>query len=157
MRAHQRLARLWLVEDNELDIALIQRVFQQMNLEFELEIFRSGGDVATHLKEHAHATPDRLPDLIFLDLTLPIISGMDLLGRLKGNQHYASIPVVVLSASNYVMDRENTTRKGALLHIGKPLQPPHLDKIIDTIAELSLQKEGQRLMLMKQLAEEDGY
>jgi two-component system, OmpR family, response regulator CpxR len=78
------------------------------------------GEQALHeLREHGH------PDLMLLDLMMPVMSGWELLEILQGNADLSRIPVVIVSAMN---------APGACEHLAKPID---LDRLLATVSRLT--------------------
>ena len=61
-----------------------------------------------------------LPDLIFLDMNMPLMNGRDCLIRLKNSKDYQSIPVVMYTTSTRAVDRDELKRLGASDYFIKP-------------------------------------
>ncbi|MNL55199.1 Response regulator rcp1 [compost metagenome] len=60
------------------------------------------------------------PDIIFIDINMPIKGGKEALEEIKSDQELKEIPAVMLSTSNHPKDIEDTFNKGANLYIQKP-------------------------------------
>ncbi len=60
------------------------------------------------------------PDLILLDIMIPLLNGYDVLNLLKNDPHTKEIPVIVLTALPHVEDAENAFQAGAEDFINKP-------------------------------------
>jgi DNA-binding response OmpR family regulator len=69
-------------------------------------------------------------DLIFLDLRLPGISGWDVLARLKSEEKFAEIPVIVITASVHGNGKEQALAMGAVEYIVKPFT---VDKLLTVV------------------------
>ena len=79
------------------------------------------------------------PDLIFLDITMPIMDGVTLLGKLKEEPETADIPVIMLTA---VKERDSIlkiVKMGVSDYIEKPFTP---DQLINSIKSTNLQLNG---------------
>lgn len=61
-----------------------------------------------------------LPDLIFLDINMPLMNGRDCLIRLKNSKDYQSIPVIMYTTSTRAVDRDELKRLGASDYFIKP-------------------------------------
>ena len=76
---------------------------------------RADGEMGLQYLQHA------MPDLIILDLNLPLVSGKEVLQRLKKDSKFASIPVLIFSSSVSAADIDECTRLGAVAYMQKPL------------------------------------
>jgi CheY-like chemotaxis protein len=93
-----------LVEDNDDDVAIAQRALAKSGMPSHLRVAKDGQealDVLLRRGPSADAGDEttRLPDVILLDLGLPVVSGLDVLRRVKANPALRHIPVVVLTGS----------------------------------------------------------
>jgi len=61
-----------------------------------------------------------IPDLIFLDINMPMMNGWQCLARLKETEEYKNIPVIIYSTSSYPEDLEKSQHGGALCFFTKP-------------------------------------
>lgn len=73
-----------------------------------------------------------LPDLILLDLTIPLIDGWQLAAELKANPRTCHIPVVALSAHSLPGDRSRALESGCDGFISKPLDVPNFVKTVQS-------------------------
>jgi two-component system response regulator len=91
-----------LVEDSADDAAFVRHALEEANLGVQLHIARDGAEALSLLfggTAPVETAPLFRPRVIVLDLKLPKVNGLEVLRRLKTNQHARSIPVVVLSSS----------------------------------------------------------
>ncbi|HEY88120.1 MAG TPA: response regulator [Thermoflexia bacterium] len=65
---------------------------------------------------------DVVPDLVLLDISLPGIDGLEIVGRLKASEAYQNIPVIALTASAMVGDRERFLAAGCDDYLSKPVR-----------------------------------
>jgi CheY-like chemotaxis protein len=86
---------IYAVDNDENERSLLKAAFDHHFTECTLRLFTNGADLLVHL---THQLDRRLPDLIILDLELPIFSGFELLHILKNNEDFRLIPVYILSA-----------------------------------------------------------
>lgn len=89
---------IYLVDDDEDDRELLRDVFTNHFKHCTVRTFDNGSGLLAQL---THQLDGRLPDLIILDLDMPIFSGFELLHYLKQDSVYRSIPVVILSGSQH--------------------------------------------------------
>lgn len=76
----------------------------------------------------------RKPDIIFLDINMPIMDGWQCLGKLKSDANHRSIPVFMYSTSSYQRDIELALESGAFCFFTKPSDYRELRKILRLIA-----------------------
>lgn len=72
-----------------------------------------------------------LPDLIFLDITMPEVNGYQVLKFLKSDSSLANIPVVVISGLVESSDRDFALKLGANDYVNKPIMPDVIQKVVD--------------------------
>ena len=73
------------------------------------------------------------PDLIFLDVMMPVIDGFEVCKQLKADETTSHIPIVMLSAASQADSVERAMGAGALDYIMKPFEPPRIDEIIKKV------------------------
>lgn len=126
--------RLLLVEDDEADILLAQRAFERANIWNPLDVVRNGREALDYLYHRGEFSDSKKyprPDLILLDLNLPALDGRDVLKTIRADSSLNSIPVVIVSTSDYERDIEFGRQHGVHHYIIKPLQ---VDNILETMA-----------------------
>ena len=114
-----------LVEDNPRDVRLTQRAFTQAGLPHDLRVVRDGDEALIYLhREGAYSEPQTSPrpDMILLDLNLPRMGGHELLRRLKQEQRFRQIPVIVLTTSGRPDDVRLAYEAGANAYLLKPVE-----------------------------------
>ncbi|HEY7946669.1 MAG TPA: PAS domain S-box protein [Acidimicrobiales bacterium] len=118
--------RILHVEDNLANLALVEQILAR-HQEIELIAATMGGVALELARRHK-------PDVILLDLHLPDMSGIDVLGRLRADATTASIPVVVVSADATPdrMARFDTTSVAA--YLTKPIDVRELLRVIESVA-----------------------
>lgn len=73
-----------------------------------------------------------VPDLIFLDVTLPGMDGLDVCKIIKENKDVKHVPVVMLSGNDEVFDKVIGRLAGASDYLTKPFEPETIVKCLDT-------------------------
>ncbi len=116
MAAAQRTCRvkpkILLVEDNEMNRDMLSR--RLIRKDFDV-VFAVDGQQAVEL-----AASDK-PDLILMDLSLPIIDGWEATRRIKADEGTRNIPVIALTAHAMTGDREKAIASGADEYDVKPI------------------------------------
>ncbi|MBI1295321.1 response regulator [bacterium] len=102
------------------------------------EIIEAGDGEAAFALAHEHQ-----PDIILLDVMMPIADGFETVRRLRANPDTESIPVIFLSAKGQVEDRVEGLRLGGDDYIIKPAEPAELLARIDSVI-LRSRREARR-------------
>lgn len=111
--------RVIIVEDNSDDIMLYQRVFNRfLNKNYELLVFDDGEKALTYFKNTYRDSC--LDCIVFLDIKMPRVSGLDLLQYLRSQEQWASAPVSMLTSSDQISDINKAYALGATSYIEKP-------------------------------------
>jgi CheY-like chemotaxis protein len=118
------MARILLVEDNELNRDMLSRRLVRRG--YEVEIAMDGID-------GLQMAAALLPDLILLDLSLPEMDGWEVLRHLKQDARMKKIPVVALTAHALVTDRARALEAGFDEYDIKPVEMPRLLKKMETL------------------------
>lgn len=75
------------------------------------------------------------PDLILMDVMMPVMTGFEALEKLKANQATAGIPVVMLSAKSQVYEQEEGIGRGATKYVCKPFTPSVLGDVVAEVLD----------------------
>lgn len=116
---HGKSMRILLVEDNPGDVRLIQEALHDSKLRSELVVTENGVQALAYLHRKDGFTSARRPDLILLDLNLPLKDGREVLAEIKQDPDLRRIPVAVLTSSNAEHDIANTYDLHANCYIRK--------------------------------------
>ncbi len=111
-----------LIEDNPHDAELTIRALRKVAN--RVVVARDGVEGLELLLPDAGVAPrvaDLRPGVVLLDLKLPLIPGVEVLRRLKGDERTRSVPVVVLTSSREEPDVSECYRLGANSYIVKPV------------------------------------
>jgi two-component system response regulator len=113
-----------LVEDNADDEALTLRAFQKAKIDNDIVVARDGAEALDYLfgtgVYEGRAVADT-PALVLLDLKLPKIEGIEVLRRLRADEHTRLTPVVIVTTSREEQDVINGYALGANSYIRKPV------------------------------------
>ncbi len=116
--------KILLIEDNEISRQFISDYLSYCG--YHLLSLESGSNLAMVVEQFK-------PDLILLDLKLPEISGFTLLQQLQTHPAWVAIPVIVVSAYAFEVDRQRALNLGACRYLVKPIQLPQL---LQTVQEV---------------------
>lgn len=113
-----------LVEDNPKDEELTLRAFKKSNIVNPVVVARDGAQALDYLfarGDHAKRDPAAVPQVIFLDLKLPKVDGLEVLKSLRADDRTKLLPVVVLTSSNEEQDLIRSYSLGANSYVRKPV------------------------------------
>ena len=116
--------QILLVEDNDDDVELTLRTLRKENLANNIQVAHDGEEALQFLFRngvYADRSADPLPKLVFLDLKLPKIDGLEVLKQLKSDLRTRTIPVVIMTSSREESDLIEGYGLGANSYIQKPV------------------------------------
>src|SRR5882724_11111509 len=105
-----------LAEDIEDDVILIERAFRKARIAVPLMAVRDGEEAICYLSgfgRFADRTQFPFPDLLLLDLKLPIRDGFEVLRWIQTQPELKKLPVIVLTQSDRIKDANEAYRLGA--------------------------------------------
>jgi len=125
------MPRILLVEDNEMNRDMLSR-----------RLRRRGYDVliAVDGSEGVNQTRAERPDLVLMDMSLPVIDGWEATRRLRADSDVASTPIIALTAHAMAGDRERALEAGCDDYETKPVD---IDRLVGKIEAL-LKKKGRQ-------------
>ncbi|MGC1560215.1 MAG: response regulator [Bradyrhizobium sp.] len=124
------MAKILLVEDNEMNRDMLSR--RLLRKGFEVVIAVDGGQAVTMAESER-------PDLILMDMSLPVIDGWEATRRVKADAKTAHIPVIALTAHAMSGDREKAFGVGCDDYDTKPIEMPRL---LEKIEALLVRSQG---------------
>jgi CheY-like chemotaxis protein len=116
--------KILLVEDNEMNRDMLSRRLQRAGYEV---VMAMDGNEGVSMAQSAK------PDLILMDLSLPVLDGWEAMRQLKAIPEMRDIPIIALSAHAMASDREKAIEAGADDFDTKPVE---LTRIVDKIKAL---------------------
>ena len=113
-----------LVEDNAGDLELAERALKKAPFTSRIQVARDGAEALDFVfceGAHSQRNIEDTPKVIFLDLKLPKIDGVEVLKRVKGDPRTSAIPVVMLTSSMEQKDVATCYALGVNSYIVKPV------------------------------------
>lgn len=123
-----------LVEDNEADVKIALRAFQNAKIKNTVFVAHDGQDCLDFVRhEGAYQDKDKFPrpDMILLDINMPKVDGFGVLKVLKNDSQYAPIPIIIFSASKTQIDVVESYANGANSFIQKPVAYEDFVRLVD--------------------------
>jgi CheY-like chemotaxis protein len=122
-----------LAEDNEDDLFLTKRVLTKAGVApvFHVADGKEAMDYLAGLGTYSDRVRYPLPDVVLLDLKMPVYTGHEVLEWLREQPGLEDLKVYVLTSSDEERDRERARKAGVHGYLVKPLSPAHLMTVFD--------------------------
>ncbi|HET7899297.1 MAG TPA: response regulator [Flavisolibacter sp.] len=108
-----KFKNVWLCDDDGDDHYVFAEALQQVQPEANLTLFENGSEVLQQLQHGA-------PDILFLDINMPMINGLETLQHIREQSALRDLPVIIFSVSEQKTDIAQSYRFGAILYLVKP-------------------------------------
>jgi two-component system, chemotaxis family, response regulator Rcp1 len=129
-----------LVEDNESESRLLQEVLSEINEDAHLHVVRDGLEAIEFLTYQGPYLNAVRPHIVFLDLSMPKMNGLEVLARLKQDPWLQPIPIIVLTASGAEDDIERCYKLMANCYLVKPGELEQFEQLVSRLNEFWLKK-----------------
>ncbi len=121
-----------LVEDSPADVILFRKALSACSEQVDLYVIHDSETVGDFLQNHYEKYGKSQPDLIILDLSLPKITGLQLLKSIKSNSETIELPVIILTNSISKKEMREAYRSGAAGFIQKSVDMEQYMESIET-------------------------
>ncbi len=129
--------KILLVDDDPRDVELALASLEEHNLANQVAVARDGAEALDYLYrrgQYADRSPED-PVVVFLDLKMPKVDGLEVLRRVKSDPELMSIPIVVLTSSREEEDLVASYKLSANAYVVKPVA---FEAFIETVKQLGL-------------------
>jgi CheY-like chemotaxis protein len=127
-----------LVEDNAGDVRLTREVLRDSKVRNNLIVANNGQEALACLRNQGKFTGTVRPDLILLDLNLPVKDGREVLAEIKADPDLKRIPVVILTTSKAEEDILKTYNLHANCYVTKPVDLEQFVKVVKSLEDFWL-------------------
>jgi chemotaxis family two-component system response regulator Rcp1 len=127
-----------LVEDNAGDVRLTQEVLKSSKVRNNLIVASNGQEALNCLRKEGKYANSTRPDVILLDLNLPLMDGREVLEKIKVDPEFKRIPVVILTTSKAEEDILKTYNLHANCYITKPVDLDQFVKVVQSLEDFWL-------------------
>lgn len=126
------LKRVLLVEDSPNDVQLALHAFEEANLANDVVVVRDGQEALDYLRKEGNFAErqDGNPAIVFLDLKLPKLDGLQVLSRIRSEASLQTLPVVMLTSSREESDLARSYGLGVNAYVVKPVAFPDFIKAL---------------------------
>ncbi|WP_308992333.1 response regulator [Mariniflexile litorale] len=135
------LLNIFLADDDEDDRILFSEALEEISVQTTLSLFKHGQELLDYLFQ-----PDiTFPNLIFLDLNMPIKNGMQCLNEIRSNPALKNLYIAIYSTSSSQKDIEESFSNGANIYINKPNSFTKLREVVEKVLKLNWQHHTSNL------------
>ncbi|ESR23861.1 response regulator [Lutibaculum baratangense] len=117
------LRPILLVEDNPKDVELTLAALAKCQLANDIVVTRDGAEALDYLRGEGgyHNRPLGDPSVVLLDLKLPKVDGLEVLEKVKSDEHLRHVPIVMLTSSREESDLLRSYKLGVNAFVVKPV------------------------------------
>ncbi|MGA8021841.1 MAG: response regulator [Candidatus Acidiferrales bacterium] len=133
-----QIVDILLVEDNAGDVRLTQEVLSDSKIRNNLMVATNGEEALACLRKQGKFRDFARPDIILLDLNLPIKDGREVLAQIKEDPDLKRIPVVILTTSRAEEDILKTYNLHANCYVTKPVDLDQFIKVVKSLEDFWL-------------------
>lgn len=118
-----KLKKILFAEDDLNDVELTLRALEEYNIANDIEIVHDGQEALDYLYKKGKFTdrPNGNPVVIFLDIKMPKVDGLEVLKHIKSDPELKTIPVVILTSSSEEQDILRSYNLGVNAYVVKPV------------------------------------
>lgn len=124
-----------LADDDEDDRLFFTDAFDELNMNTKVNTYNNGVELMNYLKSEDVI----LPNVLFLDLNMPLKNGIECLNEIKADSKMADIAIAIYSTSASEEDIEETFVLGANIYIKKPSSFKQLKKVLSDVISMNWQ------------------
>lgn len=125
--------KIFLAEDDPDDVFFFEDALQEVSASSTLTVCEDGCQLLDRLKDGK----DGLPGIIFLDVNMPRMDGLECLQNIRANLQLKNIPVVMLTTCSQDYTIERAFKLGANLFVTKPYAMEDLQNMIDRVLRMN--------------------
>ncbi|PKD42500.1 response regulator [Rhodohalobacter barkolensis] len=118
--------RVLLTDDDEDDRLIFKEIMDEMDKEVSVNMVNDGNQLMDFL-----ANENTPPHIIFLDLNMPNMNGIECLKEIRSHEKYSDISIAIYSTSTSEKDIDDTFRHGANIYITKPAAYHDLKEVLE--------------------------
>ena len=132
-----KLGYILMADDSENDLELAQRALVQGKLANDVVVVSDGAEALDFLYRRGSFSSRNPvnPMMVLLDINMPKVNGFEVLAKMKGDPHLASIPVVMLTSSRQGPDVDECYRLHANAYVVKPVDFEQFADAVKTIGK----------------------
>jgi CheY-like chemotaxis protein len=107
------MLKILLVDDDREEYEFIASAFESLSVKAQVIQIEDCTDVSAAIREHN-------PDMVFIDINMPSINGIDCLKSVRSEKRFENLPIIIYSTSNSIADVQESFKHKANLYVVKP-------------------------------------
>ena len=112
--------KILVTDDDDDDFFLIKQAFWDLDIDVDLKQIKDGRELIEYLSTlQEKEKKGSLPDLIVLDINMPVMGGLEALKLLRSNRAYEKVPIFMYTTSNSIEERNKCMQTGATAYFTK--------------------------------------
>jgi len=140
MKSQKTPLRVFLTDDDEGDRLVFKEIFDEMDREVSVNMANDGKQLMDFLENEKN----HLPHIIFLDLNMPNMNGLECLKEIRKHEKYSDISIAIYSTSTSKDDIEDTFHYGANIYITKPSDYNKLKQVlVKSLSAVHMNRESE--------------
>jgi CheY-like chemotaxis protein len=136
---------IYLIDDDIDDVELFRDALEEVAPSVSFHFANDGYEAVRVLTERKSA----LPDMIFLDISMPVFSGLQCLASFKKNEQLKDLPVIIYSTSSHEREIRTARELGALAFVTKPNDFRLLKRILSLVLDTPVAQLPEALRKLK--------
>lgn len=129
----EKLNTVLIVDDDFINNFLTERIIKKMDIANNIKVLMNGYEGMTYLKETCQYDTKQCPELIFLDINMPVMDGFDFIEAFEHLPFPHKSKIVILTTSRHNSDIEKISALGDFELVNKPLTQ---EKLLDCLAKV---------------------
>ena len=132
-RDRDQPVEILLVEDNQDDVLLTREGFRRGNRAANVYAVENGDRCIQFLRKQGEFADAPTPDLILLDLNMPVMDGREVLSKIASDEKFKHIPVIIMTTSACEEDILSMYQLGCRSYITKPVDFNRFEQVVQGI------------------------
>ena len=126
--------KILLVDDDEDTRFMIRDAIEESHLDPDIYEVETGEEALDFLSNQGKFSEAPVPELIYMDLEMPGMGGMNTLRKIRSQDHYSAIPVVIMTNLDDDREKRMAAENGANSYTVKPSDP---DQFVRTVKDVT--------------------
>jgi two-component system response regulator len=132
-RLQTRAFEILLAEDESAEVELVRQALKKFKVTVNLHVVENGVELISFLKKENEFSGAPTPDLVLLDLNMPVLPGLQALEKVRAIDSFRHIPIIVLSSTGKDEEVLMAYKLHANCFVQKPMRITDFDRLMEHI------------------------